>query len=138
MRQRWVASRLNTLTSTDDKVVLRTHHLQIEIGEGPDVDYPEDRETVYAADLRTEQRWRLWTPRVLDETDVRSVLWLQLTSGRPVLEFQPVVQVPGRLPTGRPGDRTGFGSAPCGRDDRPARFGFILSGMRLKAPRSPF
>jgi len=72
---------VSTLTATDDKVIKRVHELQVETGEGPDVDSIADQETVYSADLRTEERWPEWTARVLDETDVRSALSLRLYTG---------------------------------------------------------
>ncbi|MEV7396612.1 GAF and ANTAR domain-containing protein [Aeromicrobium sp. NPDC092404] len=72
---------VSTLTATDDKVVRRLHELQVETGQGPDVDSIADQDSVYASDLRTDERWPEWTALVLTETDVRSVLSLRLFAG---------------------------------------------------------
>jgi transcriptional regulator with GAF, ATPase, and Fis domain len=66
---------------TTDGVVDRAYELQNELGEGPCLQSVAEDETVYAADLRAEERWHGWSSRVVDELDIRSVLSLQLFVG---------------------------------------------------------
>jgi transcriptional regulator with GAF, ATPase, and Fis domain len=74
------AAQVATVSATDS-VVEHVYRLQNELGEGPCLQSVADEESVYSADLRSEQRWPRWSGRVVDELDIRSVLSLQLFVG---------------------------------------------------------
>lgn len=51
--------------------------VQLECGEGPDIDVLADRYSVIISDTQTEQRWPAWAARVA-ETGIRSLLSVRL------------------------------------------------------------
>jgi len=76
--------RIETPAATDD-ACRRGDELQYEVGQGPCLQSIHDQETVRSGDLRTEQRWPLWSSRVSDELGFRSMLCLQLFVSRDTL-----------------------------------------------------
>lgn len=69
--------KVETVAATDD-LVRRGDELQYEVGDGPCLQSIWKAETVQSDDLRTEDRWPEWSPRVAEELGVRSMLCLQL------------------------------------------------------------
>jgi transcriptional regulator with GAF, ATPase, and Fis domain len=68
---------VDSLATTSD-VVKRGDAMQYELGEGPCLDAIWEQPQVYVADLRTDQRWPRWSPRVAEELDVSSMLCTRL------------------------------------------------------------
>lgn len=69
--------RIDTPAATDD-ACRRGDELQYELGEGPCLQSIHQQETVRSDDLLTEDRWPVWSRRVVDELGFRSMLCLQL------------------------------------------------------------
>lgn len=72
-----VRRRIETPAATDD-ACRRGDELQYELGEGPCLQSIHQQETVRSNDLRTDDRWPVWSLRVADELGFRSMLCLQL------------------------------------------------------------
>jgi GAF domain-containing protein len=64
-------------TAATDPLVAEVEAIQIECGEGPDLDVLEDRDSVLVTDTRTETRWPTWARRVA-EKGIRSLLSVRL------------------------------------------------------------
>lgn len=60
--------------ATTSPMVVDADRLQYELGEGPCLDSIWEEEALYSPDLRHDHRWPTWGPRVVEETDARSVL----------------------------------------------------------------
>jgi transcriptional regulator with GAF, ATPase, and Fis domain len=71
---------VDTVTASDSTVE-RAYELQTKTGEGPCLQTLREHETVYSPDLRSEERWPLWSHKVVEELGVCSVLSLQLFVG---------------------------------------------------------
>jgi GAF domain-containing protein len=71
--------RVETAAATHP-VVAELDALQMECGEGPDIDVLSDQFAVVVADMRTEQRWPTWAGRVSD-LGIRSLLSVRLATG---------------------------------------------------------
>jgi len=69
-------TRVETVAATHP-VVTDLDRIQMEAGEGPDLEVIADRHGVLVDDARTEQRWPRWT-RAVTETGVRSMLGTRL------------------------------------------------------------
>ncbi|MET0928709.1 MAG: GAF and ANTAR domain-containing protein [Aeromicrobium sp.] len=69
--------RIETPAATDE-ACRRGDELQYELSQGPCLQSIHQQETVRSNDLRTEERWPLWSRRVADELGFRSMLCLQL------------------------------------------------------------
>lgn len=69
--------RIETPAATND-VARRGDQLQLELDQGPCLDVLREQEVVSCDDLRTDDRWPLWSPRVATELGVRSMLCFQL------------------------------------------------------------
>jgi GAF domain-containing protein len=68
--------RVETAAATDS-LVAELDAIQIEVGEGPDIDVLADRYSVIVSDTRAEGRWPAWAKRV-DQIGVRSLLSVRL------------------------------------------------------------
>ncbi len=64
--------------ATTDEVIEHGDRLQYEFGEGPCLEAVHASAPVLSHDLAVEGRWPRWSPRVVAEVGVRSVLSLQL------------------------------------------------------------
>lgn len=64
--------------AASDESVHAALELQYEMGEGPAVDALRNHETVRSPDLRNDERWPEWGPRVAEELGVHSVLSCRL------------------------------------------------------------
>jgi GAF domain-containing protein len=64
-------------TAATDPLVGELSRLQVELGEGPDIDVLADRYSVIVSDTRTETRWPAWAKQVA-EHGVRSMLSVRL------------------------------------------------------------
>lgn len=64
-------------TAATDPLVERLEQLQIECGEGPDIDVMQDRYSVLVSDARAEMRWPRWAAKIA-EAGVRSMLSVRL------------------------------------------------------------
>jgi GAF domain-containing protein len=60
-----------------DPLVGRLDAIQVEVGEGPDIDILDDRYSVIVSDTLTETSWPTWARRVADE-GIRSLLSVRL------------------------------------------------------------
>ncbi len=69
-------SRVETVAATHP-VVAALDRIQLESGEGPDLDVIADRHGVMVNDVRTESRWPSWA-RAVEATGVRSMLGTRL------------------------------------------------------------
>ena len=69
-------SRVETVAATHP-VVADLDRIQLESGEGPDLEVIADRPGVLVPDIRTEQRWPSWTAKV-EQAGVRSMLGTRL------------------------------------------------------------
>ena len=76
-------SSVETVAATHE-VITRLDRLQLEAGEGPDVDIIADRPGVLISDMRTEERWPTWCATV-DEAGVRSMLGARLYTTQKVM-----------------------------------------------------
>lgn len=76
-------SRVETVASNHD-VVARLDKIQLEAGEGPDIEIIADRSGVLVPDIRTETRWPTWCAAV-EAAGVRSMLGSRLYTTRLVL-----------------------------------------------------
>ena len=76
-------SRVETIASNHE-VVARLDRIQLEAGDGPDLEIIADRPGVLVRDVRTENRWPVWCAAV-DEAGVRSMLGTRLYTTRQVL-----------------------------------------------------
>lgn len=76
-------SRVETVASTHE-VVAHLDMLQLETGEGPDLEIIADRPGVLVRDIRTETRWPRWCAAV-DAAGVRSMLGARLYTTHQVL-----------------------------------------------------
>lgn len=76
-------SRVETIASNHE-VVARLDKIQLEAGDGPDLEIIADRPGVLVRDVRTENRWPVWCAAV-DEAGVRSMLGTRLYTTRQVL-----------------------------------------------------
>lgn len=65
-------------TAATDQVTVHGDRLQYECGEGPCLDAVHAPGPVHSLDLAREPRWPRWSPRVVAEVGVRSVLSLPL------------------------------------------------------------
>jgi GAF domain-containing protein len=68
--------RVETSAATDP-LVAELDKIQVECGEGPDIDLLADRYSVIVSDTHAEQRWPTWAKRVA-EAGVRSLLSVRL------------------------------------------------------------
>lgn len=68
---------IDTVAATSPMVV-DADRLQYEDGEGPCLDSIWEEQTVYSPDLGHERRWPTWGPRVVEETEAKSVVSLQV------------------------------------------------------------
>ena len=69
-------SRVETVAATHP-VVAELDRIQLESGEGPDLEVIDDRHGVLVRDVRTETRWPSWA-REVDRAGVRSMLGTRL------------------------------------------------------------
>lgn len=76
-------SRVETV-ATNHEVVAHLDKVQLESGEGPDLEIIADRPGVLVRDVRTETRWPTWCAAV-DAAGVRSMLGSRLYTTRKVL-----------------------------------------------------
>lgn len=76
-------SRVETV-ATNHEVVAHLDKVQLESGEGPDLEIIADRPGVLVRDVRTETRWPTWCAAV-DAAGVRSMLGSRLYTTRQVL-----------------------------------------------------
>ena len=74
---------INTPALTDD-LVARVDQLQYEVQEGPCLESIWTHETVHSRDLRREDRWPRWAPRVA-EMGIGSIVCLQLYTSEDTL-----------------------------------------------------
>lgn len=65
-------------TAASDQVARDGDQWQYELGEGPCVQTVVQQHTVLSLDLRYEQRWPQWAPRMVDQLGMRSILSLLL------------------------------------------------------------
>jgi transcriptional regulator with GAF, ATPase, and Fis domain len=65
-----------------DVLVVRGDELQYLLQEGPCLDSIWDAETVHSRNLSEEQRWPRWSPAVVEELGVASMLSFQLYTDR--------------------------------------------------------
>jgi GAF domain-containing protein len=72
-------SRVETAAATDP-MVAGLDVLQMECGEGPDIDALADRYSVIVSDTHTETRWPTWARRMA-ESGIRSLLNVRLAAG---------------------------------------------------------
>ena len=68
---------IDTAAASDPRV-RRGDELQYELQEGPCLDAIWHDETVHSPDLRADERWPTWGPRVAEELDIRGMLSFQL------------------------------------------------------------
>ncbi len=73
-------ARVETVAATHP-VVADLDRIQLESGEGPDLEVIADRHGVLVPDVRTEQRWPSWA-RAVDAAGVRSMLGTRLYTSR--------------------------------------------------------
>lgn len=73
-------ARVETVAATHP-VVAALDRIQLESGEGPDLEVIADRHGVLVPDVRTEQRWPSWA-RAVDAAGVRSMLGTRLYTSR--------------------------------------------------------
>jgi transcriptional regulator with GAF, ATPase, and Fis domain len=69
--------RVHTPAASSDLVV-QADRLQYEVGEGPCLDIIWREEFVHSPDLGTDERWPTWGPRVVAETQARSLMSFRL------------------------------------------------------------
>lgn len=67
-----------TTSASTSEALTRADELQIELGEGPCLAAVWEREPIFVSDLRTEDRWPRWGPRVTDELGFRSMTCVPL------------------------------------------------------------
>ncbi|WP_245916664.1 GAF and ANTAR domain-containing protein [Nocardioides gansuensis] len=68
--------KVETIAATDD-VVAKLDAIQMQIGQGPDIEVLSDRTSVLVRDVRTEARWPEWASLVAS-TGIRSMLGMRL------------------------------------------------------------
>jgi len=76
-------SRIETVAATNP-VIEKVDQMQLDVGQGPDVDASEDRLVVIVDDTRTEVRWPAWATAVAD-SGIRSVLSVRLYTSTELL-----------------------------------------------------
>lgn len=69
--------RIDTPAYTDDSA-MHSDKLQYDAGEGPCLDAVWEQRVTHSADLRADERWPTWGPRVADEVGFASILCFQL------------------------------------------------------------
>ncbi len=76
-------SRVETAAATHPEVE-GLDQLQLEVGEGPDLDALDDQRTIVIHDTRTDNRWPRWSARVAD-CGIRSLLTVRLHTSQTVV-----------------------------------------------------
>lgn len=77
------SSRIETIAATDP-VIAKLDQIQMEIGQGPDIDALADRLSIIVDDTRSEDRWPAWAEMVA-ASGVRSLLNVRLYTSAEVL-----------------------------------------------------
>lgn len=72
---------ITTNTSTS-AALARADELQVVLGEGPCIDAVWESKLITVADLRSEDRWPDWTPRIIDELGFLSMTCVRLFTDR--------------------------------------------------------
>ena len=73
-----VKGRITTPAQTDPPVPQMVDRIQNETGEGPCIDAIREHEVFETGDLGQERRWPRFSPRVVEQTEVRSALAMRL------------------------------------------------------------
>jgi GAF domain-containing protein len=87
---------VETFAATDP-LVARLDQIQVEVGQGPDLEIIEDHHGVIVSDTRTDPRWPEWA-RVVADTGVRSMAGARLhTSSETIGSLNVYDERPGRF-----------------------------------------
>ena len=70
---------IRTLAATDESLV-SLDRLQVTLGEGPCLDILRNAEAAASKDLGRDRRWPAWSPRVVEEAGLRSLMGFRLFS----------------------------------------------------------